>query len=121
MPFEMRVFHDLVEALQMNNANVGAGYIEKNGEQYLIRAPGQVSEIDDIEKIIVAHRDGVPVIIQQVAKSDLAKSCELGLRRLMVRKQCWVPRSCYWAAIAERCLRRFQPSWLKLIKHYRKA
>jgi cobalt-zinc-cadmium resistance protein CzcA len=32
-----------VEALPKNNANVGAGYIEKNGEQYLIRAPGQVA------------------------------------------------------------------------------
>ena len=32
-------FRDLVEALERNNANVGAGYIEKNGEQYLIRPP----------------------------------------------------------------------------------
>ena len=27
-----------------NNANVGAGYIERNGEQYLIRVPGQVGD-----------------------------------------------------------------------------
>jgi cobalt-zinc-cadmium resistance protein CzcA len=75
-------FHDLVEALQMNNANVGAGYIEKNGEQYLIRAPGQVSEIDDIEKIIVAHRDGVPVIIQQVAEVGFGKELRTGAATL---------------------------------------
>ena len=37
-------FHDVMEALAKNNANVGAGYIERNGEQYLIRAPGQVRD-----------------------------------------------------------------------------
>ena len=41
-------FRDVMEALAKNNANVGAGYIERNGEQYLIRAPGQVSDIEDI-------------------------------------------------------------------------
>ncbi|PCI60960.1 MAG: CusA/CzcA family heavy metal efflux RND transporter, partial [Methylophilaceae bacterium] len=34
--------NDLVSALENNNANIGAGYIEKSGEQYLIRVPGQV-------------------------------------------------------------------------------
>ena len=48
-------FDDLVAALEKNNANIGAGYIEKNGEQYLIRAPGQVADIPAIEKIIVAR------------------------------------------------------------------
>ena len=33
-------FHDLMEALARNNANVGAGYVERNGEQVLIRVPG---------------------------------------------------------------------------------
>jgi len=40
-------FDDLVAALEKNNANIGAGYIEKNGEQYLIRAPGQVGHSCD--------------------------------------------------------------------------
>ena len=38
---------------QRNNANVGAGYIERNGEQYLMRAPGQVATIDEIRDIVV--------------------------------------------------------------------
>ena len=37
---------DLLLALERNNANVGAGYIERNGEQLLIRAPGQLSTLD---------------------------------------------------------------------------
>lgn len=36
-------FRDVMTALAANNANVGAGYIKKNGEQYLVRTPGQVA------------------------------------------------------------------------------
>tara|TARA_R110001592_G_scaffold48850_1_gene153137 strand:+ start:4932 stop:8072 length:3141 start_codon:yes stop_codon:yes gene_type:complete len=71
-------FDDLVEAVQKNNANVGAGYIEKNGEQYLIRAPGQVTDISEIEKIIVANRDGIPVTISQVAEVGFGKQLRTG-------------------------------------------
>src|SRR5215208_5380821 len=41
-------FRDVLDALARNNSNVGAGYIERRGEQYLIRAPGQVAQIEDI-------------------------------------------------------------------------
>ena len=57
----------LMEALDLNNANVGAGYIEKNGEQLLIRAPGQAEGIEDLLNIIVAHRDGTPILVKDVA------------------------------------------------------
>ena len=60
-------FRDLVEALERNNANVGAGYIERNGEQYLIRAPGQVMSTSDVENIVVGTREGVPVRIRELA------------------------------------------------------
>jgi cobalt-zinc-cadmium resistance protein CzcA len=58
---------DVVEALARNNTSTGAGYIERNGEQYLIRAPGQVAALDDIRGIIVAHRAGLPVTIGDIA------------------------------------------------------
>ncbi len=61
-------FRDLVEALERNNANVGAGYIERNGEQYLIRAPGQVTSTSDVENIVVGTREGVPVRIRELAE-----------------------------------------------------
>lgn len=57
----------LVAALENNNANIGAGYIEKSGEQYLIRVPGQVSSLEDIGNIVVDTQAGVPVRIQDVA------------------------------------------------------
>ena len=71
-------FDDIVGALEKNNANMGAGYIERNGEQYLIRSPGQVSDIPAIERIIVAHRDGVPITVRDVAEVALGKQLRTG-------------------------------------------
>ncbi|MEQ1854413.1 MAG: CusA/CzcA family heavy metal efflux RND transporter, partial [Chthoniobacteraceae bacterium] len=71
-------FRDIMEALAKNNANVGAGYIERNGEQYLIRAPGQVADKNDIEKIVVGTREGVPVRIRDVANVGLGKELRTG-------------------------------------------
>lgn len=71
-------FDDVVNALEKNNANVGAGYIERNGEQYLIRSPGQVADITAIERIIVAHRDGVPVTVRDVADVAFGKQLRTG-------------------------------------------
>ena len=59
--------NDVVGALEKNNANVGAGYIEKSGEQYLIRVPGKVSNMDDIANIVITAKNGVPIRIKDVA------------------------------------------------------
>ncbi|MBV6417203.1 MAG: Cobalt-zinc-cadmium resistance protein CzcA [Steroidobacteraceae bacterium] len=71
-------FDDVVAALEKNNANVGAGYIEKNGEQYLIRSPGQVFDIEALERVIVARRDGVPVRVRDVAEVAIGKQLRTG-------------------------------------------
>ncbi len=75
-------FDHLVEALQKNNANVGAGYIEKNGEQYLIRAPGQVADIADIERVIVTYNGGVPITVADVAEVGFGKQLRTGAATL---------------------------------------
>ena len=61
-------FRDVLEALARNNANIGAGYIERAGEQYLIRAPGQVSTLEEIREIVVRTERGVPIRIRDVAE-----------------------------------------------------
>jgi cobalt-zinc-cadmium resistance protein CzcA len=71
-------FEDIVKAIEKNNTNIGAGYIEKNGEQYLIRSPGQVADIEAIQRIIVAHRNGVPITIMDVADVALGKQLRTG-------------------------------------------
>lgn len=71
-------FHDVLQALARNNANVGAGYIEHSGEQYLIRAPGQVADIEDIRQIIIGNYKGVPIYIKDVAEVLLGKELRTG-------------------------------------------
>jgi heavy metal efflux system protein len=68
-------FRDLVDALKNNNSNIGAGYIEKNGEQYLIRSPGQVRTLSDIRGIVVSTRDGQAIRVGDVA--DVSEGSEL--------------------------------------------
>ncbi|HKZ09148.1 MAG TPA: CusA/CzcA family heavy metal efflux RND transporter [Rhodanobacteraceae bacterium] len=59
---------DVLDAVARNNTNVGAGYIERSGEQYLIRVPGQVSNAEGLRQIVVATRDGLPLRIGDVAQ-----------------------------------------------------
>ncbi|MEW6016949.1 MAG: CusA/CzcA family heavy metal efflux RND transporter, partial [Pseudomonadota bacterium] len=66
---------DVVTALERNNANVGAGYVERFGEQYLVRVPGQASGLADLGGVIVANRGGAPIRVADVA--DLAMGEEL--------------------------------------------
>ncbi|WP_374014087.1 efflux RND transporter permease subunit [Pseudoxanthomonas koreensis] len=60
--------HDIVEAVAANNQNVGAGYIERNGQQYLVRVPGQVGAVDEIRDIVLDRRDGLPIRVRDVAE-----------------------------------------------------
>jgi cobalt-zinc-cadmium resistance protein CzcA len=71
-------WQDIVTAVAANNDNASAGYIEKNGEQYLIRAPGQVQSLDDIRRIVVTHRSGVPVPLDAVADVYFGKELRTG-------------------------------------------
>ena len=59
---------DLMEAIARSNANAGAGYIERSGEQYLVRVPGQVGAPDELLDIVVTHRDGVPIRLREMAE-----------------------------------------------------
>lgn len=58
---------DVIRALERNNLNTGAGYIERNGEQWLVRSPGQLGSLDDIGSVVVAKRDDAPVRVSDVA------------------------------------------------------
>ncbi|MDQ3421219.1 MAG: efflux RND transporter permease subunit, partial [Acidobacteriota bacterium] len=66
-------FRDVVEALAENNSNVGAGYIERRREQYLIRAPGQVQDLADIERIVVGNSRGTPIYLRNVGEVLLGR------------------------------------------------
>ena len=68
----------VVAAVERNNGNVGAGYIEQRGEQFLIRAPGQVRTLDDIRNTILTNVKGVPIRVRDVASVDLGAELRTG-------------------------------------------
>ena len=69
---------EIVTALERNNGNVGAGYIEKRGEQYLVRAPGQVKTEEDIRNVIVGTAQGQPIRIRDVAEVGIGRELRTG-------------------------------------------
>jgi cobalt-zinc-cadmium resistance protein CzcA len=69
---------DVMDTLARNNANVGAGYIERAGEQYLIRVPGQVANLAEIGALVVAHRAGQPIRVRDVAAVLLGEELRTG-------------------------------------------
>jgi len=69
---------EVVQALERNNANVGAGYIERRGEQYLIRAPGQLRDLADIGNVVLRTDGGVPVRVRDVAQVGIGKELRSG-------------------------------------------
>ncbi len=77
---------DIVHALERNTSNVGAGYIEKSGEQYLIRVPGQLVAnrvnstqiLNDLGNIVVDTRNGTPIRVQDVATVAIGSDLRTG-------------------------------------------
>ncbi|MCY1335081.1 Cobalt-zinc-cadmium resistance protein CzcA [compost metagenome] len=69
---------DVSRALAENNANVGAGYIERQGEQYLVRSPGQVAGLEELAAIVVDTRGGTPIRIGDVATVHLGQELRNG-------------------------------------------
>jgi len=69
---------DLVSSIDSNNHNKGAGYIEKRGEQYLVRAPGQLRNVEDIRDVIIKNSAGVPVRVRDVAEVGIGQELRTG-------------------------------------------
>lgn len=71
-------FHDLLAALERNNRNAGAGYIEHNGEQYLIRSPGQVQTLAEVAAMRLQTEQGVSVLMGDVAQIQEGQELRTG-------------------------------------------
>ena len=57
---------EVFEALNKNNQNTGGSYIEKVNRAYYIRSEGMINRIKDIEQIVVANRNGIPIHISDI-------------------------------------------------------
>ncbi len=69
---------DLVSALEQNNLNVGAGYIERNGEQFLVRVPGQLADENAIRRAVITTHDNIPITVNDVATVSIGKELRTG-------------------------------------------
>ncbi|MGH8464487.1 MAG: efflux RND transporter permease subunit, partial [Pseudomonas sp.] len=85
-PLRLLAFHltvdDVITTLERNNSNAGAGYIERNGEQWLVRSPGQLTSIEDIRQLVIAMRNEVPVRVGDVATVSFGKELRTGTATL---------------------------------------
>jgi cobalt-zinc-cadmium resistance protein CzcA len=73
---------DVFQAVNKSNINVGGDVIEKNGQAYVVRGMGLLNSLEDIENIIIEDRQGVPVLVKNVAtvqQSDLPRVGQVGL------------------------------------------
>jgi cobalt-zinc-cadmium resistance protein CzcA len=68
----------LVVARERNNANVGAGFIERNGEQLSIRTPGQLGSPADIGNIVLSNAGGAPVRVRDIAEVGIGRELRSG-------------------------------------------
>lgn len=59
--------NDIAVSLARNNSNVGAGFFEKNGEQFLVRVPAVAKTTSELNDLVVSVHEGTPVRIAQVA------------------------------------------------------
>ena len=79
---------DVFEALSNNNQNTGASYIEKKGRAYYIRSEGMITKTKDIEKIVVANRNGMPVHISDIGRVDFGAPKRFGAMTMDGEGEC---------------------------------
>jgi cobalt-zinc-cadmium resistance protein CzcA len=81
-PYRLDGFHlslqDVINALAKNNSNVGGGYLDQGGEYYLIRGIGRITGRKDIESIVLAERNGVSVLVRDVAEVEILPEVRRG-------------------------------------------
>lgn len=68
----------LVTAIDRNNANAGAGYIERGGEQFVVRTPGQLKSLEEIRNIVLDVAAGAPIRVRDVAEVELGRELRTG-------------------------------------------
>ena len=69
---------ELLAALERNNRNAGAGYIERGGEQYVVRTPGQLRTLDEIRDVVLDVAAGAPVRVRDVAQVEPGRGLRTG-------------------------------------------
>jgi cobalt-zinc-cadmium resistance protein CzcA len=69
---------EIFEALERNNENTGGAYIDKKPNAYFIRGIGMVSSLEDIQKIVVKNKNGIPILVRDVASVQFGSAIRYG-------------------------------------------
>ncbi len=69
---------DLATALEQNNAAVGAGVVDRNGEGLAVRSDARIANADQLARTVIATREGVPILLNQVATVKLGQAIRMG-------------------------------------------
>jgi cobalt-zinc-cadmium resistance protein CzcA len=69
---------EVVDRIEANNLNVGAQFIEKDAEEYVVRSVGLASTIEDLQNIVIKASDGTPVFLQQLAEVRIGGAVRRG-------------------------------------------
>lgn len=69
---------ELSAAVAANNGVAGGAFVERGGEQFVVRGDGWVRSPEDLESTVVAYRSGVPVLLGQVAEVEIAPEIRQG-------------------------------------------
>lgn len=71
---------DVLEKVRANNINVGAQFIEKNAEEYIVRSVGLAASVDDLENIVIKTVVGAPVFLRDIAEIKIGGAVRRGLQ-----------------------------------------
>ena len=71
-------FSDVIDVIEHNNQSIGAGYIEKNGEAYVVRADGRIETPEQIGDIVITTRKSIPIYLRDVADIRTGRELRTG-------------------------------------------
>ncbi len=72
--------NEVVEKIKNNNLNVGAQFIEKNSEEFVVRSLGLATRIDDLKKIVIKSKNGIPIFLTQIADIKIGGAIRRGVQ-----------------------------------------
>ena len=72
--------NDIVEIVEKNNLNVGASFIERDAEEFLVRSVGLATKIQDLENVVVKSVDGTPVYLREIADIKIGGAVRRGIQ-----------------------------------------
>ncbi len=69
---------DVTTALGDNNDNAGGGFYSQGGQFYYVRGLGRVATLADIGNVVIATKNGVPVLVKDIGRVEIGQAPRLG-------------------------------------------